>query len=171
MGPRRWAVGWSSGMWIHRRFAPLNEQAQVLVGNVCAVLARLEASRARSWLAEVPSPPAYSRGGVSWQLTLAARLLGCAVEYIADTFTKLRQNRWIPAAPVGGTCKRRQRKEAEKSTAQEMAVASFRILVREALGNAFQGHSDKSYVRSVSRLLLANVSIGQKYQNLSLIHI
>ena len=46
-GPNRWIVGVSVGLWILRPWAPLVEQAQVLVGNVCASRSRLPSELAR----------------------------------------------------------------------------------------------------------------------------
>ena len=44
-------------------------------------------------------------------------------------------------------------------------LGTLRILVREALAAATQGHSDEVYIRSIARMRLASVDVGTKYHS------
>ena len=168
-GPKRWMVGLRSGLWIHQRHAPLEEQSQVLLGNVVANLSRLPIQLAKTVHRTLWPKCEDTRktGGGSWRDTLCSAVLAIPRQYMLDAYQKLRHHKWVPAEPFG-RCPRRscQNHHGDSGPIRSEGgrnLAIMKVLVREALALSSGGGNEQDYERAVARLVLHGVDVGDKY--------
>jgi hypothetical protein len=86
LGPKRWRVGTSSGLWIHARHAPLEAQSQVLLANVVANLSKLTLAQTRQVYGMLrPLATTLTRRiHASWLFRLCHVVLAVPLDYIDD---------------------------------------------------------------------------------------
>ena len=171
-GPKRWVVGYNSGLWINARHAPLEEQSQVILANVVANLSSLPTSLAKTVYQTLRSKAGSQRRKQSWSDCLCAAVLAMPFEYMRDVYQKLRHHDWVPAEPVG-VCPRRfcrrvgecsdHRGDSGPPSVRARNVNIMRVLVREALGLVPSGGNEHDYERAIARLALNGVDVGDKY--------
>ena len=79
----------------------------------------------------------------------------------------MRAHAWVIVAPVAVAARseEKQRIHARDAEIRTRGLGTLRILVREALAAATQGHSDEAYIRSIARMRLASVDVGTKYHS------
>ena len=142
---------------------------QVLVADLAIHICRLPVALLRQ--VQHVMPGAALKVGRAVRHEVVARLLGLGSRMVESLMSNLAEHSWVPAAPapsrvVGriGACLRR-RPALPVGEGRQRALRTLKILVREALSGASQGHSDVSYTSSVARLQLAGVDVGEKYHS------
>ena len=173
-----WKSGVDCGVWIHPRWAPLAQQGQVLVVNVCLAFRALGVDRCKEVLRF--RCPGRKNAHATHFLAAAANFLGLGVYMVKSIFEKLQMNSWVPHAVAASCSKRRgQKRSAEGHTRDEDALPDLEarfdadqhsrelkalsILIREAMFCAASGATDHAFTCSISRMVLAGVELGQKY--------
>jgi len=156
---RGWRVGENTGYWISDE-EPAGRQAQVLLANVVHNLARVP-----GWLlAQLLACCGVRRGHESQRLRAAAFLLGLAPSYLRRTHQRLQRASWAPWQPA--PCARRRTGvgllEPERP---DRALRTMALLVREALGGAYECHSDDAFLASLARYSLNDVDVGCKFHS------
>ena len=152
-----WSPGQNAGSWVGRT-SPLTEQGQVLVANVYLKTKRL-ASDVLAALAQAVG----RRGTESRPLRVASALLGISRVMVSRCVQILRQREWVPRAVASAEGKvtalpAHLQGDAQSDDAQ---LRVLRTLVRAALSLGDDGYI--SYTRSVARMALAGVEVGNRY--------
>ena len=152
-----WSPGQNAGSWVGRT-SPLTEQAQVLVANVYLKTKRL-ASDVLAALAQAVG----RRGTESRPLRVSSALLGISRVMVSRCVQTLKQREWVPRAVTPAEDKvtalpAHLQGDAQSDDAQ---LRVLRTLVRAALSLGDDGYV--SYTRSVARLALAGVEVGNRY--------
>ena len=152
-----WSPGQNAGSRVGRT-SPLTEQAQVLVANVYLKTKRL-ASDVLAALAQAVG----RRGTESRPLRVASALLGISRVMVSRCVQILRQREWVPRAVASAEGKvtalpAHLQGDAQSDDAQ---LRVLRTLVRAALSLGDDGYI--SYTRSVARMALAGVEVGNRY--------
>ena len=164
IAPCGWAVGLNVGNWIHGLHAPLSEQAQVLVANLCATAQRMGVAWCKS-VFEFLRPQAVR--STSYLYHAVSALCRVPDNLLRTTMEKLAAHNWVPAAPIGRALTKRKASELALDAAakRNRDLKAMRTLVRECLGKAAEGHSDCSFSRSLSRMQVSEVAVGQRYHS------
>ena len=157
-----WRPGSDCGSWVSS-LVPIAAQGQVLIANVLVNLRRLPVETARAlYRGLCPSRAAPFRPPEPSRLT--SLLCGVGLSTVNRLRDKFDRAEWGPDDPVvpANLLKRQEtRQQAEQARGERV----WQVLVREGLHNAFYGHGDVDYLRSVSRLGRHGLDVGDRFHS------
>ena len=151
--------------------ASLQTQSRVLFTNLFVNVRRLPSSLAQAVLQALRPQTRRAKRVVD---CVVSALCGVGQNLARQHFNAIRSNTWDPVRPepqsvfipietmepaVGA----REEPVSEQAERNDTEVGQMMILIRESLAHAVRGLPDLEFARSVARLRLAGVPVGDKY--------
>jgi hypothetical protein len=170
-----WTPGFDCGAYVGTVGAAcLQEQSQVLIGNVVSNLTLMSKSTSKQLLSEVRPAMKLGYNKVALPVFAASKLLGLGAHTVSNVWSRLQARNWRPETKWGGARSKPEPEpgsetapgqdshndcEAKEAVADKKTLA-MRHVVTLAISCAVEGQSGLAYERQACRWQLAGVDVG-----------